>query len=176
MGPRDAAGSVQVVTNVLEPEDLAVGGVEERGAVAVEVAGAHAGVEPAGVALGLGQDVLRAEGDLLGLDDARDAVSQPKGVVRGAVRGLLFLGPPGVATTQAPSGPVGPRVRALGALLRSLSSGMGGPARAGASRRMMRGQGSGALSKSGQAPVRPGRHGAAHATARAGSGTTSRRQ
>src|ERR1035437_9165707 len=64
---RNAAGAVQPVADVVEPDDLAVGGVEERNPVVVDVDRAFRGALR--VALGLGQDVLRAEGDLLGLDD-----------------------------------------------------------------------------------------------------------
>ena len=53
--------------------------------------------EPAGVALGLGEDVLGADRQLLGFDDADDPVVEPEGVVGRAVGGLLLLGPEGGA-------------------------------------------------------------------------------
>lgn len=46
-----------------------------------------------GVALRLLEDVLRAEGELLGLDDPYDVVVEPEGVVGRPVSGLFLLGP-----------------------------------------------------------------------------------
>jgi len=84
----DPARAVEGVARVLEPKDLAVGRVEEGDAIAAEVGGAIG--DAAGVALGLGEDVLGAEADLLGLDDAEGAPINEEGVVGWAVGGLVL--------------------------------------------------------------------------------------
>jgi len=85
----DPAGAALPVPHVVVPEDLAVRRVEEGHPVAVEVEGARR--DAARVALRLRQGVLRAEGELLGLDDAQDAAVHHEGVIGGAVCGGIFL-------------------------------------------------------------------------------------
>src|SRR6516165_925091 len=77
------------MADVVEPEDFAVGGVKEGHAEAVEIEGAAS--DTAGVAFGLGEDVLGSEGDLLGLDDTEGLPGDAEGVVGGAV-GRVKLG------------------------------------------------------------------------------------
>ena len=97
---RDAARAVQRVANVVEPDDLAVGRVQERAAQAGEVVGAP--VDAAGVPLGLGEDVLGPHGHLLRLDDADDVLVEPERVVGWAVRRLFLLGPARLTAVQTP--------------------------------------------------------------------------
>jgi hypothetical protein len=74
-------------------------------------------VESAPVAQGLRQNVLRADGELLRLDDSDDLVVQPKRLVRGARGGLLFLGAARgrgrLRLSKAPTRRIEPRVDAL---------------------------------------------------------------
>ncbi len=90
----DAPRGVERMPHIVEPEDLAVRGVEEGDVQAAEVewGAGHA----AGVTLGLAQDVLWPQRDLLGLDDAEGAAGDEKGVIGGAVVGWEFG--PGVAS------------------------------------------------------------------------------
>ncbi len=74
------AGAVQRVTDVVEPDDLAVGGVKERDPEPLPVVD-RVGHETAGVALRLRQHALGTEGDLLGLHHAERLVAIPQGVV-----------------------------------------------------------------------------------------------
>ena len=101
----DLPRAVQLVADVMEPDHLAVRGVEERAADAVEVEAAV--VEPASVALGLGEDVLGADRQLLGFDDADGPVVEPEGVVGRTVGRLLLFGPEGGAGLSLPARPAG---------------------------------------------------------------------
>lgn len=65
-----------------------VGGIKERHAKAVPVAGSVEGA--ARVTLGLLKDVLRADGDFLCFDDAQELALNKEGVIGGAVRGREF--------------------------------------------------------------------------------------
>jgi len=80
----NAARAVERVADVVEPENFAVRGVEERDAETAEVEGAVGNA--AGVAFGLAQYVLRAQCDLLGLDNA-EQLADGEGVVSRAVGG-----------------------------------------------------------------------------------------
>ena len=74
------------MADVVEPDDLAVGRVEERDVQAVEVEAGDGRVGAAGVSLRLDEDVLRAERDLLCFDDAQQASIDNEGVVGGMWR------------------------------------------------------------------------------------------
>jgi len=99
------AGAVPPVPDVVKPDHLAVRGVQERAAHAVEVEAAPG--QAAGVALGLGEDVLGADRQLLGFDDPDDAVAEPEGVVGGAVNRLLLLGSEGGVPSPPAERPAG---------------------------------------------------------------------
>ena len=81
--PGDAAGTVQAIADVVEPDDLPVGRVEQRHAEPAEAEGAV--LNPFGVALRLRQDVLGPQGHALRLDNAQRPATDEKGVVGGAV-------------------------------------------------------------------------------------------
>lgn len=70
-------------TDVVEPVDLAVGGIKERHVEAVEVEGIVGGA--AGVALRLGKHVLRAKADFSRFDDAEELARAGERVVGGPV-------------------------------------------------------------------------------------------
>lgn len=82
--------TVERVTDVVEPDHLAVRRVEERDVEPREVEGVAR--QPARVALGLGESVLGADGEALGLDDADDAITDAQGVVCWSVCGRMLLG------------------------------------------------------------------------------------
>ena len=85
----DLVGPRKFLTNIVVPDHLAVGGIEEGHAKATEVE--RVARRPSCVPLGLGQDVLRTEADALGLDDAEDSAAGTEGVVNRAVGGGEFL-------------------------------------------------------------------------------------
>ena len=71
------------------PDDFAIGGVKERDAITVPIAGAIR--RTARITLGLLQDVLRIDRELLGLDDSQQNPIHKQGVVGGAIlRGIFF--------------------------------------------------------------------------------------
>jgi hypothetical protein len=77
----DLVRRIQLVADVVVPDDLAVGGVKKRNA---ELAGSDGRLGDAfGVALSLEENVLRTDGELLGLDDADDEAATAEGVVGG---------------------------------------------------------------------------------------------
>src|SRR6266851_1842509 len=73
----------------MEPDDLAIAGVQERSLEPVEVIGAIS--QPPSVALGLRKDVLGTNGELLGFDHPHYPVVQPEGVIGWTVSGVLLL-------------------------------------------------------------------------------------
>lgn len=86
----DLAGAVELMADVVVPDDFAVGGVEEGGGL----------WESLGVALGLGEDVLGAKGEFFGFDDGDDLAVEAEGVAGGfealvdeAIPGLGFGNP-----------------------------------------------------------------------------------
>ena len=89
--PGDLAGEVQLAAHIVEADDLPVGGVQERHAILPLVL--RLLVDAARVALGLVEDFLRADRELLGLDDPADLTAITEGVVgRAAGRGVLADG------------------------------------------------------------------------------------
>jgi hypothetical protein len=86
---RDLTGAVQFVANVMVPDDLAVGGVKKRYAVAAEVQGACC--QSLGVPFGLAQYVLWAEREFLRFDDAEDLAADAEDVIRWAGLGGIFF-------------------------------------------------------------------------------------
>ena len=87
--PGDRPRRVQLVPNVVEPGDFAVGRVQERNAEATEIEAALR--EATGVALRLDENILRAEAELLGLDDPQDVAVRTQRVVCRALVGWVFL-------------------------------------------------------------------------------------
>ncbi len=85
----DSPGAVQLVADVVEPDLLAVGRVQERHAELALVP--RLLIDALRVALSLGQDALRAERQLLGLDDAEGTPAIAERVVSRAVGGLELL-------------------------------------------------------------------------------------
>lgn len=94
----DLAGAVEFVADVVVPDDFAVGGVVEGGGLG----------ESLGVALGLGEDVLGAEGEFLGFDGGDDLAVEAEGVVGGAVGGGVFAESGGVLGFGICGGSEGP--------------------------------------------------------------------
>ena len=75
----------------MEPEYLAVGGIEERHAKTAKVEWAQG--DSLGVPLGLQEDALGAEAQFLGLNNAEQLAIDDKGVVGGSfVRGEFLDG------------------------------------------------------------------------------------
>lgn len=70
-GNRRSAGNGELAPDVLEPEDLAVGRIEKRHPVSVDVE-SSVDVHALRVTLGLGENVLGPEGHLLGFDDTEE--------------------------------------------------------------------------------------------------------
>ncbi len=98
----DPARAALRVPHVVVPEDLAVGRIEERDPEPVEVQWALRGTT--GVAFSLCEDVLGAEGDLLGFDHAEEAAINAQGIVGGAVVGGELLDGDGLANADGVGG------------------------------------------------------------------------
>ena len=87
--PGDLARAAMGVAQILEPDDLAGGVVDEGNAVAVKVE--RAGGKAAGVALGLLEHVLRPHAQPLGLDDGQGRAVFVECIVGGAGGGGMLL-------------------------------------------------------------------------------------
>jgi hypothetical protein len=77
------------MSDVVKPENLAVGRIEERSAELPLVL--RLLIDGLRVTLGLDEDALRAERELLGLADTKAAATVEKGVVGGADGRLELL-------------------------------------------------------------------------------------
>ena len=97
--------AIKPVAHVVEPDHLAVGGVKEGDVQSVKVERISAGTP--GVALRLGEDVLGAEGEFLGFEDAEDLGVEAEGVVGRAVIRGVFLDPGCAAECVAGPAPPG---------------------------------------------------------------------
>ena len=85
----DFAGGVEGAANVVVPDDFAVGGVEEGDA---EGPGSVGGLgEAFGIAFGLQEDVLGAEAEFFGFDDAEEMAVAAEDIVGGAIGGFEFF-------------------------------------------------------------------------------------
>lgn len=87
--PGSPARAIEFVADILKPSHLAIGGIQERRAIAVEIEGAP--VDALRVPFGLSQDVLRSQGDLLGLDDAHKPPVHDERVIGRAICGRKLL-------------------------------------------------------------------------------------
>lgn len=117
--PRDLPSGVQRMPHIAEPDDLAIGGVEEGHTVPVSVEACSR--QTTRIALGLLEDFLRFGADLLGLRDPHKPTGVGPGVVRGPIasrhlcercRCLRERFAP-IATREVPAGGFQPRIDAL---------------------------------------------------------------
>ncbi len=86
---RHSPGAFERVSYVVEPDDFSVRGVEEGHSEFAEVE--RIPRRALGVALGLCEDVLRAEGELFRLDDGEYPPVDEKSVIRRPVLGGEFF-------------------------------------------------------------------------------------
>ena len=86
---RDAPRQIQRMPDVMEPGDFAVGGVEKRNTVLTKSRVRFA--QPSRVALGLREDILRTDRELLRLDDRDWGTPEMKNVVGRSVLGGVLL-------------------------------------------------------------------------------------
>lgn len=75
----DLPGAIQAVANIVMPDDFAVSGIEKRYPATAEIERID-GCAPR-VAFGLGQNVLRAEGEFLGCNNAEQPATDAQGVI-----------------------------------------------------------------------------------------------
>lgn len=87
---RDLPREIQWMPHVMEPGDLAVGGVKEGNVILAE--SAVRGGESPRVTLGLREDVLRSDGELLRFHDGHGRIIDVENVVRRTVLGGMLLG------------------------------------------------------------------------------------
>ncbi len=92
-GNRPPGGTVQGVANIVEPDDLSVGRVEEWDMQALKVE--DVACDASGVSRSLGEGVLGSQREPLGLYDAKDVVVMAEGVICRPAGRLILVNPIG---------------------------------------------------------------------------------